>query len=93
MNKPRVALIIAAAMLALLGSIAAVFAQAKGWEWRLSSESGTGILAYYTAVKVDATCDGPNRVYIARADDRSNIAMSVVKDGCLRTPAENPRGD
>ena len=91
MNKPRVALIIAAALLALLGSIAAVFAQTKGWEWRLSSEGNPFV--YYTEVKVDATCDGPNRVYIARVLRGDAIAMSVVKDGCLRQPAEAPRGD
>jgi hypothetical protein len=92
MNKPRVALIIAAAMLALLGSIAAVFADNRPWTWTFEVQT-SGLLSYYTKVRVDAICDGPNRVYIARALTNDAISMSVVKDGCLRTPAENPKGD
>lgn len=92
MTKTRVALVIAAVLLAVLGSIAVAFAQTKAWEWSLKVEH-SGMLSYYTAVKVDATCDGPNRVYIARALTNDSIAMSVVKDGCLRQPAEAPRAD
>lgn len=92
MTKSRVALVLAAALLALLSSIAVAFAQTKAWQWTLEREM-TSFLGFYTSVKVDATCDGPNRVYVARALTNDSIAMSVVKDGCLRTPAEAPRAD
>lgn len=92
MTKCRVSLIIAAIMFAVLGSIAVAFAQSKAWEWTLEKENFR-MLSYFTRVKVDATCDGPNRVYIARALTGDSIAMSVVKDGCVRQPAEAPRAD
>lgn len=91
MTKPRVALILAAALLALLASIAVSFAQTQNFRWELS-----GTFTMNGAV-VEGRCDGPHRIYIARvygnADGLSPVALSVVKDGCLRTPAENPKAD
>lgn len=84
MTKGRVALVIAAALLAVLGSIAVAFAQGKQ-VWELN-----GSMTMNSA-KVETFCDGPHKVYVARTysmDGPSTLSLFVLQNGCVRQPAE-----
>jgi hypothetical protein len=80
--KVKVAAVFGLAVLAYLASIAAVFAQ----------QFNFGSSFAMNSVQVDTLCDGPHKMYLARvksfSDAPSPISLFVLKNGCVRPPAE-----
>ncbi len=67
---------------------------APGFHWVLQHTSGWSTPSYREGA-VDATCDGPHRVYVARSadGDSMSVALFVLANGCSdypRPPAEAP---